>query len=159
LPQPIGIELLDGRFSTIVEKQTLLPFRRTFTVTTTSDNQTAISIRLFQGEHAQARRNEYLGTLTMANLEPRQAGEIEFEVTLGLSEDCLLRVSARHRGTGECRSSTLRTKELSVQLVSNRTLAERKDRNKEVRGPILSEVTPRTNVAAQSGTKVASLGC
>ncbi|WP_242333894.1 MULTISPECIES: TIGR02266 family protein [unclassified Anaeromyxobacter] len=100
LPMSIGIGLPGGRVKTIIERNTPLPARKQYGLTTTRDGQTEFELAVFQGESRAASECEYLGTLRLEGLPPGPRGMVKIAVSFELGPECLLTVTARELNTG-----------------------------------------------------------
>jgi molecular chaperone DnaK len=100
LPMSIGIGLPGGRVKTIIERNTALPARKQYGLSTTRDGQTEFELCVFQGESGAASEREYLGTLRLEGLPPGPRGMVKIAVTFELGAECLLTVTARELNTG-----------------------------------------------------------
>ncbi len=100
LPMSIGIGLPGGRVKTIIERNTPLPARKQYGLTTTRDGQTEFELAVFQGESGAASECEYLGTLRLGGLPPGPRGMVKIAVGFELGAECLLTVTARELNTG-----------------------------------------------------------
>ncbi|ACL64958.1 2-alkenal reductase [Anaeromyxobacter dehalogenans 2CP-1] len=100
LPMSIGIGLPGGRVKTIMERNTPLPARKQYGLTTSHDGQTEFELVVLQGEGANADDCEYLGTLRLEGLPPGPRGMVKIAVTFELGAECLLTVTARELNTG-----------------------------------------------------------
>jgi molecular chaperone DnaK len=110
LPMSVGIGLPGGRFKKIIERNTPLPHRRSYTIASTRDDQKTLEIAVFQGESEKAQENEYLGTLTVNDLPRGPRGTAQFDVMFSLSPEALLTVTAEEHGTARTVSATFTTK-------------------------------------------------
>ena len=100
LPMSIGVGLAGGRFLTVIPRNSPLPARRQYVRATTRDDQTDLVLELFQGENPRARENEYLGSVRFEGLPKGPKGAVKVELTFELSNECLLKVSAREPVSG-----------------------------------------------------------
>jgi molecular chaperone DnaK len=101
VPVSIGIGLAGGRFKRVIEKNVSIPTERLQIFPTGRDNQTAMRIRVFQGESENVAENELLGEFIFNGLRPGKAGSIKVEVKFKLDNECILHVSARDPDTGQ----------------------------------------------------------
>ncbi len=111
LSMSIGVGLPGGRFKRVLPHNTPLPHRRNYQIVTTRDDQAAMEIAVFQGESDRALDNEYLGTLTIADLPKGPKGSVSYEVALSVSAESILTVSAEEKGTGRTVVATFATRE------------------------------------------------
>lgn len=116
LAMSIGVGLPGGRFKPIVQRNTKLPFQKNYTIATTRDNQTELDIVIFQGESSHVRENEYLGTLSLKNIQPAPKGTSRFEIRFHLNNECILTVTAINVQTGERQEVVLSTKHTPEEL-------------------------------------------
>jgi molecular chaperone DnaK len=101
LPMSIGIGLPGGRVKTIIERNTPLPARKQYGLSTTRDGQTEFELVILQGEGSLASECEYLGTLRLAGLPSGPRGMVRIAVTFELGAECLLTVTARELNTNK----------------------------------------------------------
>ena len=100
-PLSLGIETLGGVASTLIEKNTTIPTRKTQIFSTADDNQTAVTIHIVQGERKQAAQNKSLGRFDLANIPPSPRGLPQIEVAFDLDANGILNVSAKDKATGK----------------------------------------------------------
>jgi len=100
LPMSIGIGLPGDRVKTIIERNTPLPARKQYGLTTTRDGQTEFELVVLQGESASASECEYLGTVKLTDLPPGPRGMVKIAVSFELGAECLLTVTARELNSG-----------------------------------------------------------
>jgi molecular chaperone DnaK len=100
-PLSLGIET-EGRIMTkLVEKNTTIPAERKQTFSTAADNQTAVTIRVFQGEREMAEDNRLLGQFNLEGIPPSPRGIPQIEVKFDIDANGILNVSAKELGTGK----------------------------------------------------------
>jgi molecular chaperone DnaK len=104
------VGLPGGRFKKIVERNTSLPHKRSYSIATTKDDQVELEIAIFQGESDNATENEYLGTLTVPDVPKGPRGSMHYDVQFALSPEALLTVTAEEHGTRRSVSATFSTK-------------------------------------------------
>lgn len=95
LSRTIGVMLPGGRFHPVLSRNTPLPAKRRYVVTTSRDGQASLELSIHQGESEWAERNECLGILTLDDLPPGPRGAVSVEVTFEVSTECVLTVVAR----------------------------------------------------------------
>ncbi|BDG07268.1 TIGR02266 family protein [Anaeromyxobacter paludicola] len=100
VPMSIGIGLPGGRVKTIIERNTSLPVRKQYSLSTTRDGQDQFELVVLQGEGATVDACEYLGTLTLSGLPKGPRGMVKVGITFELGAECLLDVTAREIHTG-----------------------------------------------------------
>ena len=100
-PLTLGIET-EGRVMTaLIERNTTIPAERKNTFSTAADNQTAVSVRVFQGERKMAEQNRLLGEFNLEGLPPAPRGVPQIEVKFDIDQNGILHVSARDQGSGK----------------------------------------------------------
>ncbi len=119
LPMSIGVGLPGGRFKKVVERNTSLPHKKTYSIWTSQDDQKTLEIPIFQGEAEKAQQNEYLGTLVVPDLPPGTKGNVVFDIIFSLSAESLLSVTAEERGTRRTVTATFSTQD-SPEAVKRR---------------------------------------
>ncbi|MGB0210938.1 molecular chaperone DnaK [Algiphilus sp.] len=114
-PLSLGIETLGGRMTKLIEKNTTIPTRKQETFSTADDNQTAVTIQVYQGEREQASANKLLGRFDLADIPPAPRGMPQIEVTFDIDANGILNVSAKDKATG---------KEQSIEIKASSGLSE-----------------------------------
>jgi len=99
-PHSLGIMIVGGYFQKLIEKNTTLPTSATRIFSTVKDSQTAVKIRVFQGESKLSSENELLGEFILDDLRAAPRGEVEVEVSFQISADGLVSVAAKDLDTG-----------------------------------------------------------
>jgi molecular chaperone DnaK len=100
-PLSLGIETLGGIFTKLVERNTTIPTERKQVFSTADDNQTAVTIRVFQGEREMAADNRLLGQFNLEGIPPAPRGMPQIEVKFDIDANGILNVSAKELGTGK----------------------------------------------------------
>lgn len=103
----LGVETKGGLFEKIIEKNTTIPAENEKVFTTAEDNQSAVSIRVFQGEREIAEENELLGEFDLMDIPPAPAGEPRIEVTFSIDESGIVSVTAEELGSNKTKSVTV----------------------------------------------------
>ncbi len=100
-PLSLGIETLGGIFTRLIERNTTIPTKKSQVFSTADDNQTAVTIRVFQGEREMAADNKMLGQFDLIGLPPAPRGMPQIEVTFDIDANGIVNVSAKDKGTGK----------------------------------------------------------
>ena len=100
-PLSLGIETLGGIFTRLIERNTTIPTRKSQTFSTAEDNQTAVTIRVFQGEREIAAHNKLLGQFDLVGIPGAPRGVPQIEVTFDIDANGIVQVSAQDKATGK----------------------------------------------------------
>ena len=100
-PLSLGIETLGGIFTRLIERNTTIPTKKSQVFSTAEDGQTAVSIRVFQGEREMAADNKLLGAFDLIGIPPAPRGIPQIEVTFDIDANGITHVSAKDKGTGK----------------------------------------------------------
>src|SRR5881628_218940 len=114
-PLSLGIETLGGVFTKLIEKNTTIPTRKSQIFSTAADNQSAVTIRVFQGEREMAADNKLLGQFDLVGIPPAPRGIPQVEVTFDIDANGIVHVNAKDLGTG---------KEQSIQITASSGLSK-----------------------------------
>ncbi|GLS18387.1 chaperone protein DnaK [Labrys miyagiensis] len=100
-PLSLGIETLGGIFTRLIERNTTIPTKKSQTFSTAEDSQTAVTIRVFQGEREMAADNKALGQFDLVGIPPAPRGMPQIEVTFDIDANGIVNVSAKDKATGK----------------------------------------------------------
>ncbi len=100
-PLSLGIETLGGVFTRLIDRNTTIPTRKSQIFSTAEDNQTAVTIRVFQGEREMAADNKLLGQFDLVGIPPAPRGVPQIEVTFDIDANGIVNVSAKDKATGK----------------------------------------------------------
>lgn len=100
-PLSLGIETLGGVFTRLIDRNTTIPTKKGQVFSTAADNQTQVSIRVFQGEREMANDNKFLGQFELIGVPPSPRGVPQIEVTFDIDANGIMRVSAKDKATGK----------------------------------------------------------
>lgn len=100
-PLSLGIETLGGIFTRLIDRNTTIPTRKSQVFSTADDNQTAVTIRVFQGEREMAADNKSLGQFDLVGIAPAPRGVPQVEVTFDIDANGIVQVSAKDKATGK----------------------------------------------------------
>jgi heat shock protein 5 len=106
-PLSLGIETVGGVLSKIINRGTVIPAKKSQTFTTNQDQQTTVTIAVFEGERALVKDNHQLGKFDVNGIPPAPRGTPQVEVTFEIDENSILTVKATEKGTGKVESITI----------------------------------------------------
>lgn len=114
-PLTLGIETMGGVMTPIIEKNTMIPTKKSQVFSTAEDNQPAVTIQVYQGERKIAAQNKLLGNFNLTDIPPAPRGMPQIEVTFDINADGIMNISAKDKGTG---------KEQSIQIKADSGLSD-----------------------------------
>jgi molecular chaperone DnaK len=132
-PLSLGIETMGGVMTKLIEKNTTIPTRKSQVFSTAEDNQTTVTIRVFQGEREIAAKNKLLGKFDLADISSAPRGMPQIEVSFDIDSNGILNVSAQDKATGKKQSIVVKASsglsEAEIQeMVQDAKLHEEEDK-------------------------------
>jgi molecular chaperone DnaK len=106
-PLSLGIETLGGVFTRLIDRNTTIPTKKSQVFSTADDHQSAVTIRVFQGEREMAADNKILGQFNLEDIPPAPRGVPQIEVAFDIDANGIVSVAARDKGTGKEQNITI----------------------------------------------------
>ena len=100
-PLTLGIETMGGVMTPVIEKNTMIPTKKSQVFSTAEDNQPAVTIQVYQGERKIANQNKMLGRFDLTDIPPAPRGLPQIEVSFDINADGIMNISATDKGTGK----------------------------------------------------------
>jgi molecular chaperone DnaK len=162
-PLSLGIETLGGVMTTLIQRNTTIPTKKSEVFTTAADNQTSVEVHVLQGERPMARDNRTLGKFHLVGIPPAPRGMPQVEVTFDIDANGILNVSAKDTATGRQQNITITassglTKEEVERMVKDAEMNAADDVKRkqeiEVRNQADSLVYTTERTLAEHGAKL-----
>ena len=143
-PLTLGIETLGGVFTPLIERNTTIPTKKAQVFSTADDNQSAVTIRVFQGERPMAADNKVLGQFDLMGIPPAPRGMPQIEVAFDIDANGIVHVTAKDKATN---------KEQSIRIQANGGLSDADIENmvKEAEANAAADKARKELVEAQNG--------
>jgi len=162
-PLSLGLETMGGVMTKIIEKNTTIPTTKSQVFSTAEDNQTAVTIRVFQGERGMAADNKTLGQFNLEGVAPAPRGMPQIEVSFDIDANGIVNVSAKDKATGKEQKITIQassglSEEEIEKMVKDAELNADKDKDKkesvEARNQADSLVYSTEKALKENGDKI-----
>ena len=160
-PLSMGIETLGGVMTKLIDANTTIPCKKSETFSTAADNQTAVTIRVLQGERPMANDNKQIGIFNLEGIAPARRGVPQIEVSFDIDANGILKVSAKDKATGKEQqirieaSSGLSQEEIDRMKAEANADADKKEREKiDKLNQADSMIFQTENMLKESGDKL-----
>ncbi len=130
-PLSLGIETLGGVSTTLIERNTTIPVKKSEVFSTAADNQPSVEIHVLQGERSMAKDNKSIGKFHLDGLPPAQRGVPQIEVTFDIDANGILNVSAKDKATGKEQSVGIETSSGLSDAEKDRMVNDAKEHEEE----------------------------
>jgi len=134
-PLSMGVELEDGIMSKIIERNTVIPTKKTQEYTTVQDNQAQVNFQIYEGERSMAKNNHLLGSFTLENIPAAKKGQPKIDVSFDIDQNGILKVGAVEKAGGSSAGVTISsdqnrlTKDQIDQMVADSQKYAEEDKN------------------------------
>merc|ERR1712057_132659 len=137
-PLSMGVELEDGIMSKIIERNTVIPTKKTQEYTTVQDNQAQVNFQIYEGERSMAKNNHLLGSFTLENIPAAKKGQPKIDVSFDIDQNGILKVGAVEKAGGSSAGVTISSdqnrlpKDQIDQMVADSQKFAEEDKNAKV---------------------------
>lgn len=153
-PLSLGVETLGGVMTTLIERNTTIPIKKTETFSTAEDNQTAVDIHVLQGERPMAADNMTLGRFRLEGIPPAPRGVPQIEVTFDIDANGIINVAAKDKATGKEQKVTITAStNLEKQDVEKMVEEARKHKQEDQRRRELADARNTADTLAYQAEK------
>jgi len=149
-PLSLGIETLGGIMTKLISRNTTIPTKKSQVFSTTADGQTAIEVKIFQGERELVRDNKLLGNFNLVGIPPAPKGVPQIEITFDIDADGIVNVSAKDKATGKDQSMTIASSSSDKEIERMVVEAEQCAEQDKARRDIIEESNKAESVCADT---------